>query len=166
MICTRCKQDKPDNGTYKTCKDCRKWWKKYYEEHKEECQRRGLEGYYERRNYDPDKVRAQKRAWSRKNPVSYMLSNIKQRAKRKGINFSLIHEDIVIPDVCPVLGIQLFVGDGTSRGSSPSVDRCNPNEGYTKDSIRIISHRANTIKQDATIEEIEKVLHYMKTLSI
>jgi hypothetical protein len=33
---------------------------------------------------------------------------------------------------------------------------------YTKENIRIISYRANTIKNSASIEEIEKILMYLK----
>jgi hypothetical protein len=67
-----------------------------------------------------------------------------------------------MPEVCPVLGIPLVVGDGSAKDNSPSIDRINPAGGYTKDNIRVISHRANTIKSNATIEEMEKVLAYIK----
>ena len=83
--------------------------------------------------------------------------------KRKGILFDLVLDDIVIPEYCPVLGVPLFKSKtGSANENSPSLDRLDNNKGYTKDNIKVISYRANRIKVDATVEEVEKVLNYMK----
>lgn len=71
-------------------------------------------------------------------------------------------KDIVIPSVCPVLGIPLFLVGSKRTDNSPSVDRVDSTRGYTKDNVRIISWRANKLKQDASLEEVEKTLSYMK----
>ena len=42
-------------------------------------------------------------------------------------------------------------------GDSPSLDRIFPESGYTKGNVRVISWRANWIKNNSTIEEIEKL---------
>ena len=61
------------------------------------------------------------------------------------------------------LGFGYKINDKLSRKEySPSIDRFDNNKGYIKENIRIISHRANSLKSDATIEELERVLKYMK----
>lgn len=100
--------------------------------------------------------------YEKKHPEKALLKRIKARAKRSGIYFDLVPEDIQIPTHCPVLGIELQRGKDGINPNSPSVDRFDNTKGYTRDNIRIISWRANTLKRDATIEEIEAILRYMK----
>lgn len=63
-----------------------------------------------------------------------------------------------------MLGIALCVGTTTRqhKDCAPSLDRLVPALGYVRGNVRVISHRANRLKGDALIEEIEAVLHYMK----
>lgn len=82
----------------------------------------------------------------------------KQRADRDGRPFSITMDDIVIPAVCPVLGIPIIPGVGKVTQNSPSLDRIKPERGYVPGNVRVISFRANSLKQDATVEELEKVL--------
>jgi len=56
----------------------------------------------------------------------------------------------------------LFRTTGTAGDNSPTLDRIDNTKGYTKDNIIIVSFKANTIKNSATIEELEKVLQYYK----
>ena len=91
-----------------------------------------------------------------------LLYAAKKRAKKEGLTFDLTAEDIIIPEVCPVLGIELHKGTRKNRDNSPSVDRFLPVLGYTKNNIRVISWRANDLKKNATVEELTKVLSYMK----
>jgi hypothetical protein len=95
-------------------------------------------------------------------PRIELLYAAKKRAKEEGLTFDLVIEDIVIPETCPVLGIELFKGTRQNRDHSPSVDRFLPVLGYTKNNIRVISWRANDLKKNATVEELTKVLAYMK----
>jgi hypothetical protein len=109
-------------------------------------------------------VAQQKREWKKKNPQSVLITLAKYRAKRKNILFNLTPEDITIPEYCPVLGIKLQAGLGKIIDSSPTIDRINPNLGYIKGNIKIISHKANRIKNNASLEELRKVVDYVSNL--
>lgn len=95
----------------------------------------------------------------------YLVTRLRRRALELGLSFDLTPEDIHIPEVCPVLGIAIVLEGEGQRDDSPSVDRLDPKKGYTKDNIQIVSMKANRIKNDATIEELEKVLSYMRSRS-
>jgi hypothetical protein len=119
--------------------------------------------YYENFGRKSAKERAKKR---RRNPEQWpssVIGNIKYRAKKQGLDFTITKKDLVVPEFCPVLGIKLEVGYGKNynRGCSPSVDRFDNNIGYTPENIRVISYRANRLKCDATVEELHHVIKYM-----
>ena len=82
-----------------------------------------------------------------------ILSRAKSRAKRLKILFDLKVEDIIVPDKCPILGIPIYRSD-EGRVNSPSLDRIIPEYGYTKHNVQVISNRANTLKSNATPEEL------------
>jgi len=92
------------------------------------------------------------------NPIQQMLSNTKSSAKKRNIKFDLTLEDLIIPTHCKYLGIELEfnVGNGL-QPQTPSIDRINTNKGYTKDNIQIISHKANSLKNDL---DIETLIHF------
>jgi len=98
----------------------------------------------------------------RKNVSKRLIQNARNRAERDGIEFALVVEDIVVPATCPVLGITIEVGDNGWHAGSPTIDRWDNNKGYTAENCRVISWRANSLKHDATVEELEKVLEYMR----
>ena len=94
-----------------------------------------------------------------------MFSAAKARAKKNNLAFNIEISDIVIPEYCPVLGIKLkrARGEKGPKAFSPSLDRINNKLGYIKGNVRIISFRANSLKKDAEIEELEKIILDMKS---
>lgn len=97
------------------------------------------------------------------NPAWAMWAAAKQRAKRCGIPFNLQVKDIIIPPCCPVLGIPLQRGDlPGGHDASPSLDRIVPEKGYVVGNIAVISKRANNIKNNATIEELDRVAAWLR----
>jgi hypothetical protein len=156
MKCSRCKGREAEDGK-KKCKPCSDYWFKYYEDNREAC----IERAKFHINKDRNKTNANKKKWFRKNHVSAMRTAAKVRAKKYGVDFNLEPSDIITPEFCPVLGIPLFIGDGKSTANSPSLDRIIPSVGYTKGNVRVISHKANTIKSNATAEELKLVYEYL-----
>lgn len=97
----------------------------------------------------------------RNNPVRSLYHGAKARAKKYNYPFNIKEEDLVVPKHCPVLGIPLFHSERTCTDNSPSIDKIVPELGYVKGNIQIISHRANTIKSNATSEELRKVAEWV-----
>ena len=89
----------------------------------------------------------------------------KSRARQQGIPFDIELSDIIIPEVCLVFGFKLrCTGLGRAMPDSPSLDRIKPELGYVKGNIRVISFKANSIKNDASIEELRQILQYMEDI--
>ena len=86
-----------------------------------------------------------------------MLDRSKSRARKKGFEHNIELDDIVIPETCPLLGIRLYKGSESVGPNSPTLDRIDSSQGYIKGNVWVISYRANTIKNDATIEELELI---------
>jgi hypothetical protein len=99
---------------------------------------------------------------ARRSPIRDMLSDARKRSKYKGWLFDLTFEDLILPSVCPVLGIPLFRGDGGKIANSPSIDRIDNTKGYVKGNVAVISLRANALKNDASVEEMRQILRYME----
>lgn len=82
----------------------------------------------------------------------------KKRAKENGFEFSITPDDIVIPEICPLLQIPIFRNVGVLGGNSPSLDRIDSSRGYISGNVWVISHRANAIKNNSTIKEMKMLL--------
>lgn len=85
----------------------------------------------------------------------------KKRAKSDGIEFTLSPDDIVVPTHCPVMGCELRFEKGISD-HQPSLDRVDNSLGYVPGNVRVISWRANYLKKNLTLEQMELMLAYMK----
>jgi hypothetical protein len=98
-----------------------------------------------------------------RNPALMLWRGAKNRASKKGLPFNIEVSDVEIPSVCPVLGIPIGVLYSThNRAQTATIDRVVPHLGYVKGNIRVISFRANMLKCDATADEIEAVLNYVR----
>lgn len=158
--CVRCKSEKQDSEFYNEnrCQACKDYYSTYYKNNRQQ----EIDRSKRILNKDRDKTNAYKRSLCRKNPIGYMIQRIKSRAKLNNIPFDLSKEDIVIPDVCPVLGIPLKVNDGKVGPDSISLDRIVPELGYVRGNVAVISQKANTIKSNGSVEDLEKVLLWLK----
>ena len=91
--------------------------------------------------------------YRKNNFLLYKLKSIRQSAKRRGLEFSLTLQDIKIPEMCPLLHIPLIQGGETSP-NLVSIDRIDSSIGYIPSNIQVISYKANTMKSNATKEEL------------
>lgn len=119
-------------------------------------------------------------AWQReygkthKGRLIRLRGNARDRAIKKGLPFDLTTDYLaeIFPDdfICPVLGIKMEWGGGRGGGgcatdNSPSLDRFVPELGYVPGNVAIISHKANSMKGNGTVEEHEKLLQWMREVS-
>ena len=112
---------------------------------------------YRQKNYAKNKDN-----WTPQTTEYSMFKAAKQRAKKKGLEFNLEPSDVVIPEYCPVFPwIKLEVGEKTVHKGSPTIDRVDNNKGYVKGNIAVISYYANSIKQNATAEELRMLANWM-----
>jgi hypothetical protein len=104
-----------------------------------------------------EQQRAQQIRNRTKHPKRSIIYRVRGGAKVRGIECDITESDLPeIPEYCPVLPwikLTYEVGKGVSD-SSLSLDRVDSTKGYVKGNIRFISHRANTLKRDATDEEL------------
>lgn len=173
-ICNSCNQDKEINEFHKShyygptntqyfqpfCKECEnrirrdKWNNNEIFREREKTRGR----IWREENKEEITKRYQK--WS-SNKVVTTLSRLRGSSKRRKLEFNLTEEDIIIPEYCPILNVKLSY-DKDKQDYWPSVDRIDNSKGYIKGNIQIISNRANRIKTDSTIEELEILLRFLK----
>jgi hypothetical protein len=115
---------------------------------------------YDRKNRDSIESKRKERRLL--NPLHTKYIAIKAGAKQRGIPFAIKEEELPhIPSVCPILGIPLEIFS-KDKCKQISLDRFDNSKGYVPGNVIWISHRANALKNDATLEELEQVLKYMK----
>jgi hypothetical protein len=93
-------------------------------------------------------------------PRIILFGGAKQRAKKNNIVFSIKKEDIIIPDFCPILGLKLK-NNNILSDDSITLDRIENSKGYIASNIQVISWKANRLKSNSTIEELQKIINYM-----
>jgi len=115
---------------------------------------------YNKKNREKNRQREKRNR--RLDPRPAMLRNAKYRSLKKGREFTITKEDLEIPEICPVLGIPIFVSDERLSDNSPTIDRVDNSKGYVKDNVMCISFRANALKGDGNIEEFKKIIDYIE----
>lgn len=116
----------------------RSYQKAYYSDNKEEFTQS------QRSYYSTDKGRRIK-----------MITKAKERAKKVGLDFNITIDDFKLPKYCPFLGIELthYLGKGQLFSNS-SLDRIDNTKGYVKGNVQVISRLANTMKSNASKEQL------------
>ena len=128
------------------------------------CQRHPDILKVQRQVWDKKRVRKQK---TRGNIMRRKFNERMKDARKRGIEATIKFTDISWPTHCPVLGIELDYK--TKRGNrkalnpaNPSIDRWDNTKGYIPGNVFIISNRANSLKNNGSIEELEAVAKYAR----
>ncbi len=132
---------------------------------------------------NPDKIAAYREKWNKKNPEyreknkerfsartkkywkdnrhkmvpQSLLRAARRRARQRGLEFTITVADIVVPETCPLLGIPLFISDGTQSANSPSLDRIDNERGYVPGNVWVISYLANARKGNLGPDDLIKM---------
>jgi hypothetical protein len=150
-VCTKCNEELPDESFYfirgrreACCKSCKG---------------KGVRASIKRH---PEANRLRMEKWRNANPKKRLLTAARARAKKAGLLFNIGPEDIELPKVCPILGIDISY-ENNKRGcvnNAPSIDRFDNTKGYEKGNVAVVSWRANNLKRDATLEELELIIKW------
>ena len=116
-----------------------------------ECVQKASNSCYHKTRTSPEKRKQQ------------ILTRIKQRALRNGIEFNLTVDDVTWSTHCPIFGYELSYYE-TDKDRSVSIDKNDPTKGYIKDNVVVMSLRANRAKWNLTLEEIKKLHEYFLSL--
>jgi hypothetical protein len=167
-VCSKCGFSKPLSDFYfrKDMKDFRNECIECCKKNISENQKNRNKIYWkEYRDKNREMLRNKRKLFTSNNKELILLWLSRGRAKKKGIQFDIDVSDIVIPNICPVLGIPIYKDISSNRGmdNSPSLDRIDNSKGYVKGNVMVISFRANKLKGDASIDELKKILVYMES---
>jgi hypothetical protein len=102
-----------------------------------------------------------KRRWA-----EMALNNARRRAKAKGLPCTVTVDWLVSasPDACPASGLPLSYTNTTSLADSAALDRIDNTRGYEPGNCWVLSMKANRIKSDATLAEIEAVAQALRLM--
>lgn len=154
--CPQCKTETDDYYYSKgkrdsMCKPCRKSYRReekrqytaqYIAEHKEEQLKRMA-------------------IWRDSNLERSLWLGARRRAQQLGVPFSIEVTDIIIPQVCPVFKTPFE----KNTHFAASLDRFIPEMGYVPGNVYVISKKANMMKSNGTLTEMEMLLEWMKSHS-
>jgi len=99
--------------------------------------------------------------------VKQIYNQLKSSALKRGIEFDLDLCDLnelSFPITCPILNIPLKYNKGKAQDNSYSIDRRDSSKGYTIDNIVVVSNRANKLKSDATLREMQLLVEYYSNI--
>lgn len=150
-----------NNG--KNCADCNEV-QPLNEYHKNTKQLSGYSCYCKKCTKKRNNLKYSKSSEDHDWKLRQTLKASKERAARKCLEHTLTLEELINlypkDSKCPIFGTELQWG--FPKDSSPSLDRIDSKKGYTYDNCQVISNKANRLKSDATAEELELLVKYLK----
>ncbi len=151
----RCREKDPE-GYRKRCNEAAKRWRDANPDKRKIATKKW-------RTENRDKWNESRRKWRENNIIHALFMEAKHRAKSRGIEFSIILEDVPpMGELCPLLGLPFSTRSEKKTATSPSLDRIDSSRGYVKGNVWIVGYRANIIKNDGTAEEHYRIAESMR----
>lgn len=92
----------------------------------------------------------------------------KSESRKNNLDFDLTPEylESIWTDYCPIFGLKFVPLKFKEKklNANPELDRIIPEKGYIQGNVVFISARANRIKYDASVEELEAILNWYKRI--
>lgn len=142
--------------------------RKWYEQNKEHAKKKARDYYWKNkekvlesvqkyREENRETIREKGKEYYRRKLKNRLLNAAKARARKYNMDFDLTLDDFILPAKCPLLDIELQVNKGRNsvKHNSFSLDRIDSSKGYIKGNVWVISMLANSIKSNATLEDIQ-----------
>jgi len=117
---------------------------------------------YQQRNRK--RLVAKARQWKRDNPQRALFLWKRSDARRRGTDFTIEMIDLDWPKDCPVHGVRLLYGPdhGVNNPDQATIDRIDNSLGYISGNVAIMSRRANILKRDATLAELQRLVKWLQ----
>lgn len=165
-------------GRDNLCKKCiNERHRKHYKENREERNAKARKYYTDNREKLNERQKKQyktniikEREYNRKHhaahPFRYAVKYAKARSKKNGSDFDLTPEFLIqlwdeCGGICPMTGVKMLKKSKLSDPIAKSLDRIDPEKGYTKDNVRLVSYWYNRTRNkwgDAfTLEMCQRV---------
>lgn len=125
------------------------------EKNKEYMRKYSRERMRKERAANPELHRQRGISFRNRNPLSRILTSTKQTAKLKGLEHNITVEDLQQVLICPYTKIEIDWSVSGKHMRNPSVDRIDNSKGYIKGNVEVISNLANSMKNQATVEQLQ-----------
>lgn len=105
------------------------------------------------------------RTYRAKNRFAIRVRSCKARANENNLPFDLTEGYIksIWTDNCPVFGTPLKIEALKGEDHHAQLDKIVPELGYVQGNVVWLSQRANRIKDDATLEDLERLITWLKS---
>ena len=112
---------------------------------------------------DRERDNKAQREWRKRNPFRFKCSSKRQDCNKRGIIFDLTPEYLerIWTGKCAILEVEMDILSHKDSLYAPQLDRIDPDGGYVEGNVVWLSRRANNIKGNATIRELEAVVKWM-----
>jgi len=100
--------------------------------------------------------------------ASHLFESSKRRAFKQNVPFTLkknwVEHLVREVDSCPLTGRRFNFGTGFSTSESRTLDKLVPSVGYIPSNTFLISHKANTIKNNGSLEDLNALIRHLQQM--